>query len=189
MSNDPNEVTPERATMLAMHAIHVQGGVSDPEREAERARQQLAQSPGSIDWVKMANEVLEAGQRRDAEQKQKAAAEAPPVTLDVALLPAESRIAQLYQQYPAAKAAADAAAERLKQITDGIKAELATAAPEVRKVELRGAGGQPLRYAKQVSMRFNSKRFIKASPANAAAYESFKDPVESWVLSAIKDGE
>lgn len=51
------EVTPARARMLAQHAIHVQHGVSDPAREAVRARDQLAMSPGSIDWDQMADEV------------------------------------------------------------------------------------------------------------------------------------
>lgn len=57
---NPNIVTPARARMLALHAIHVQGGVSDPDREKARAEAQLAQSPGSIDWQKMQHELLDA---------------------------------------------------------------------------------------------------------------------------------
>lgn len=57
---DPNVVTDERAKMLAQHATLVQGGLSDPERERERAEKQLARSPGSIDWDQMQAEVHEA---------------------------------------------------------------------------------------------------------------------------------
>lgn len=54
---DPTEVTPERALMLAQHAIHVQGGFSTPEIEAERARKDMAASAAPIDWDKMQAEL------------------------------------------------------------------------------------------------------------------------------------
>jgi hypothetical protein len=57
---DPNIVTDYRAQMLAAHAIYVQGGYSTPDIERARAEAQLAESPGSIDWTKMENEVLTA---------------------------------------------------------------------------------------------------------------------------------
>lgn len=57
---DENYVSPERARMLAAHAQFVQGGFSTPEREAMRATEQLATSPGSIDWDKMQAEVIAA---------------------------------------------------------------------------------------------------------------------------------
>lgn len=63
----PDDVTPERAKMLAQHAVYVQGGYSDPEREAERARKQLAASPGSIDWARMTAEVQTALEARVAD--------------------------------------------------------------------------------------------------------------------------
>jgi hypothetical protein len=54
--NDPNVVTDERAQMLALHAIYVQGGYSDPERERLRAEADIARG-GTIDWAKMKAEV------------------------------------------------------------------------------------------------------------------------------------
>jgi hypothetical protein len=51
-----NVVTDERALMLAQHAIYVQGGVSDPERERARAEADIA-AGGSINWIKMQAEV------------------------------------------------------------------------------------------------------------------------------------
>lgn len=51
------EVTPARARMLADHAIHVQGGFSTPEIEAERARKDMADGGGPINWDKMEGEL------------------------------------------------------------------------------------------------------------------------------------
>jgi hypothetical protein len=52
----PDEVTDERAQMLALHAIYVQGGFSDPERERLRAEADIAKG-GTIDWAAMKAEV------------------------------------------------------------------------------------------------------------------------------------
>lgn len=60
----PNEVTDERALLLAQHVIHVQGGFTTPEREAERALADLVTSPGSIQWDKLKAEVDDALRRR-----------------------------------------------------------------------------------------------------------------------------
>ena len=58
-TTDDNVVTDERALMLAQHAIYVQGGVSDPERERARAEADI-RAGGTIDWAKMQSEVDEA---------------------------------------------------------------------------------------------------------------------------------
>jgi hypothetical protein len=52
----PDEVTDERAQMLALHAIYVQHGYSDPERERLRAEADIAKG-GTIDWAAMKAEV------------------------------------------------------------------------------------------------------------------------------------
>lgn len=53
---DPTVVTDERAAMLAAHAIHVQGGYSDPMIERARAEADIA--AGNVpDWDKMQAEV------------------------------------------------------------------------------------------------------------------------------------
>src|SRR4051812_39446449 len=61
-SADPDlyEITNERAKMLALHAIHVQGGFSTPEIEAERASKDMAMGRGPINWDKMQAEVTDA---------------------------------------------------------------------------------------------------------------------------------
>jgi hypothetical protein len=110
----------------------------------------------------------------------------PAVQLDLSALPPDARILALYEAYPSAKAEADEAARRLKDITDGIKFELGTAAPGVDKIELRGPHGTPLRYARQITRRFNTKRFQREQ---AEVYESYREPSESWVLAPIKAGE
>ncbi len=54
---DPDKVvTPERAAMLAAHAIYVQGGFSTPQVERVRAEADIA-AGGSIDWAAMQAEV------------------------------------------------------------------------------------------------------------------------------------
>lgn len=111
----------------------------------------------------------------------------PTVQVDVTTAGPDDRLAALYAAYPAAKAAADEAAKTLKAITDGIKVELTSRAPEgTQRLELRGEHGTPLRLAWQVTRRFNTKRF---QAEQAAVYESYREPSGSWVLSPIKDGE
>lgn len=113
--------------------------------------------------------------------------EPPPIVVDVTAAEADDRLAVLYGAYPAAKAEADEAAKRLKAITDGIKLELTTRAPEgTAKLELRGPNGTPLRLAWQVTRRFNTKKFQTAYPAE---YEHFREASGSWVLAPIKGGE
>ena len=113
--------------------------------------------------------------------------EPPPLVVDVTTAEPDDRLAVLYAAYPAAKAEADEAAKRLKAITDGIKLELTTRAPEgTAKLELRGAQGNPLRLAWQITKRFDTKAFSAAYPAE---YERFRTPSGSWVLAPIKGGE
>lgn len=113
--------------------------------------------------------------------------EPPPLLVDVTTAGPDDRLAVLYAAYPEAKAAKDDAEAKLKAITDGIKLELTTRAPEgTKKLELKGPGGVPLRLAWQITHRFNSKRF---AAEQAAVYESYREPSGAWVLAPIKGGE
>lgn len=124
------------------------------------------------------------------EQQTPQAIEPPPLVVDLSTADSDDRLAALYAAYPAAKAEADEAAKRLKAVTDGIKVELTSRAPEgTAKLELHGPGGTPMRLAWQVTRRFDAKAFVAASPANAEVYESFKKPSGTWVLAPIKAGE
>lgn len=85
-----------------------------------------------------------------------------------------SRLGQLHALYADAKAKADAAAAELKAITDGIKNEMAKAAPEgSTKIDLLSPDGPPLRLDYRESWRFNSKAFKRQDP-------------ETWVRFAKK---
>ncbi|MEP7738563.1 hypothetical protein ABKW28_12975 [Nocardioides sp. 31GB23] len=95
----------------------------------------------------------------------------------------ESRLAQLHAAYPEAKAAADEANARLKDITDGIKTELFNAAPEgERKIELHSDGGRPLRLVHSESWRVDTARLKKESPET---YVRYAKKSESWSLKAV----
>ncbi len=95
--------------------------------------------------------------------------------------PPGSRLEQLHAAYPDAKAAADAAAATLKAITDGIKLELNQAAPEERRLELRGPAGPPLRLTYTETWRFDSKTFKAADPET---YVRYAKKSGSWTLKA-----
>lgn len=104
---------------------------------------------------------------------------------------AGSKLEQLHAAYPEAKAAADAANERLKTITDGIKVEALTAAtPDSggvpRRIELRSSVGPTLRMTYSETWRFDSTR-LKAE--NPELYVSYAKKSGSWRLAAVKDGE
>lgn len=104
-------------------------------------------------------------------------------------VPAESssRLSQLHAAYPAAKAAADAAAEQLKAITDGIKAELAAAAPEgALKIALTGDDGPPMQLTYAESWRLDSKRLKREDPES---YVRYAVKGGSWTLKQVKGGE
>lgn len=100
---------------------------------------------------------------------------------------AETRLAQLHAAYADAKAAADAAAERLKTITDGIKAELAALAPEgTTRVDLGGAFGPTLRLAYAERVTFDSRKLKIDDPELYVRYAKFGG---AWSLRAVTGGE
>lgn len=107
---------------------------------------------------------------------------------------AQSRLAALLHEYPDAKAAADAAAERLKAISDGIKLELGQAHPGVDRLEVRGPGLPPMSLFKQSRMTFDSKRLkvdaveaaAKGDPSLAGLYARYARQNEAFVLKALK---
>lgn len=98
----------------------------------------------------------------------------------------DSRLAQLHAAYPAAKAAADDAAEKLKAITDGIKLALSEAAPDQTRIDLRGGHGPALRLSYTETWRFDSKRFKAEDPET---YVRYAKKSGSWALKAVAGGE
>lgn len=111
-----------------------------------------------------------------------------PIEVDLDQLPPDARVLSLYEAYPQAKADAEAAKERLDAITNGIKAELAAAMATtgVEKIVLRGREGVPLRLARVVQQRFDTKGFASRHPD---LYNAFRKPSESWRLEQAKVGE
>lgn len=99
---------------------------------------------------------------------------------------ADSRLASLHAQYADAKAEADAAAERLKAITDGIKAELRAqqeaAAPGTDRIELHSPYGPVLRLTKSERVTFDSKKLKVDDPHLYVQYAKFG---EAWSLRVI----
>lgn len=99
---------------------------------------------------------------------------------------AESRLASLHAQYADAKAEADAAAERLKTITDGIKAELRAQqeaySPDTDRIELRSPYGPVLRLTKSERVTFDSKKLKADNPHLYVQYARFG---EAWSLRVI----
>lgn len=98
---------------------------------------------------------------------------------------ANSRLEQLHALYADAKAAADDADEKLKAITDGIKAELTRAAPEQPRIELTGQAGPPLRLSYSETWRFDSRRFKSEDPAT---YVRYAKKSGSWTLKVASQG-
>lgn len=94
-----------------------------------------------------------------------------------------TRLEQLQASYADAKAAADEAAERLKGITDGIKAELAAAMPEgAQKVELVGGVGPAMRLTYAESWRVDARKLKAEDPET---YVRYAKKTGSWTLRAI----
>lgn len=118
---DPNEVTEARALMLAQHAVYVQGGFSTPENEAERARAQLAQSPGSIDWSRMEAEVQEALLAKARDLGDQVAAEEAKQAADTGLPIKKLR---RYKELREAQATSEAEAKAIKEEANALEAEL-----------------------------------------------------------------
>lgn len=94
--------------------------------------------------------------------------------------PADSRLQQLHALYGPAKAKADAAAAELKAVTDGIKAELAAAAPEgSTKVDLLSPVGPPLRLDYRESWRIDSRKLKREAPE---LYVRYARQSHGWYL-------
>jgi hypothetical protein len=98
----------------------------------------------------------------------------------------QGRLAQLHAAYPEAKAAVDAATERLKEINNAIKGELWAAAPEQQRVELHTPGHKPLRLTYAERWTFDSKRLKAEDPVR---YMTYAKKGGSWTLSEVKDGD
>lgn len=98
---------------------------------------------------------------------------------------ATPRLSQLHAAYPEAKSRADAAAAELKAITDGIKLELQTLAPEEQKLALNGPDGPALTLVYSETWRFDSTRFKKE---HAEEYVRYAKKSGSWTLKAVKGG-
>lgn len=99
---------------------------------------------------------------------------------------ADSRLEQLHAVYAGKKAAADAAAKELKDVTDAIKAELTAAAPGQERVSLVGSYGPQLDLAYVERWTFDSTRFKADDPVT---YVQYAKKGGSWRLEAAKGGE
>lgn len=93
------------------------------------------------------------------------------------------KLEALCAQYDQAKAQADAAAKVLKEITDGIKVELITAAPGVEKVDLASDFlARPLRLQAITSWRVDA---IKLKAENPLLYVQYARESVAWHLKAV----
>lgn len=95
----------------------------------------------------------------------------------------DTRLSQLHASYADAKARADEAGKQLKAITDAIKVELNTAAPEETRVELRGDAGPALvlRYSERWTL--DSKRMKTEDPET---YVRYARKGGAWSLSQAR---
>ena len=94
-----------------------------------------------------------------------------------------TRLEQLQAAYADAKAAADEAAERLKLITDGIKAALVEAAPEGQmKIGLSGVFGPALQLTYSESWRVDSTKLKAEDPVT---YVRYAKKSGSWSLRQV----
>lgn len=95
-----------------------------------------------------------------------------------------NRLTQLAAQYDAAHAARAAAEKRLKEITDGIKAELTLAAPGADDVRLDTPDlAKPLRLS--LSYR-NSVDTAKLKAELPEVYAAFSKASPVWTLTTVK---
>jgi hypothetical protein len=110
------------------------------------------------------------------------AAPAPaPVML---LAPPGSRLEELLASYESAKAAAEEAAARFEAVTQGIKAELANAAPGATSIGLAGGPGLPrLRLSWRTPWQFDTKSFKRDYPV---LYVKYGSQGGRWELRAEK---
>ena len=107
------------------------------------------------------------------------------LTLDEPQLLAGTRLEALLAQYDLAKAEADKATETLKAITDGIKAELAAAAPDgetdirVNSPDLT----RPLRLQAITSWRVDAAKLKAEAPET---YVRYAKQSTSWRLERVR---
>lgn len=99
---------------------------------------------------------------------------------------AGSRLEQLHASYAGAKAALDEATTQVRAITDAIKLELTTAAPDQTRIELVGEGAPALRLSWTTSWRFDSRRLKAEDPE---LYVRYAKPSGTWVLKAVGGAE
>jgi hypothetical protein len=93
---------------------------------------------------------------------------APPTNVKVA---PGSRLEDLLATYAHLKPQADELADRLKSVTDAIKAELTAAAPEALKIDVaHEALAAPLRLSYVESWTLDSKRLKAEQPALYVTY-------------------
>jgi hypothetical protein len=92
----------------------------------------------------------------------------------------ETRLDALAAEYAQLKPLADATNARLKEITDGIKAELAVAAPGKTSVDFVSPMlDRPLRMTAKTSWRLDSKRLKAEDPGT---YVKYAVQSTSWEL-------
>lgn len=95
----------------------------------------------------------------------------------------DTRLSQLHAAYEDAKAHADDAAKRLKAITDAIKVELNTAAPDETRVELRGEAGPALRLAYSERWTLDSRKMKAEDPET---YVRYARKSGAWSLTKVR---
>lgn len=111
-------------------------------------------------------------------------APAVPAPVPTVQPPADSRLDQLTAEYVALKPLADEYAARLKAITDGIKAELSTAAPGATKVVLHSSYlEKPLQLSARAEWRLDSKRLKRDKPE---IWVDFAYQQTSWRLEQVR---
>lgn len=107
---------------------------------------------------------------------------APTEAQKVALTPTpESRLEQLVAQYDLAYAESKKAETALKSITDGIKSELAKAAPDAQVIDLTSDQlRRPLRMQAVTSWRLNTEDFKRDHPL---LYVTYAKQSTAWKLA------
>lgn len=97
------------------------------------------------------------------------------------------RLRQLHAEYSAAKAASDAASERLKALTDALKVEMQTVAVGAEKILLPASEGAPaLRLARTETWRLDSTRLKRE---HLELWVQYAKKSETWVLRAAAGGD
>lgn len=96
------------------------------------------------------------------------------------------RLRQLHVEYARARADADAAAERLRSVTDAIKQELQSAAPDEKRIVLPPNGIAPaLSLSLVETWRLDTARLRREQ---LETYVRYAKRSESWVLRALPGG-